>query len=57
MTFVVGLTQLMTPRGHGLTKGQLDLLKKIKKKFLKLKKKLTNKKIKKKVKKKFKKKI
>ena len=32
MTFVVGLTQFMTPRGHGLTKGQLDLLKKIKKK-------------------------
>ena len=25
MTFVVGLTQFMTPRGHGLTKGQLDL--------------------------------
>ena len=29
MTFVVGLTQFMTPRGHGLTKGQLDLLKKL----------------------------
>ena len=29
---VVGLTQFMTPRGHGLTKGQLDLLKKIEKK-------------------------
>ena len=28
MTFVVGLTQFMTPRGHGLTTGQLDLLKK-----------------------------
>ena len=27
MTFVVGLTRFMTPRGHGLTKGQLDLLK------------------------------
>ena len=30
-TFVVGLTQFMTPRGNGLTKGQLDLLKKKKK--------------------------
>ena len=28
MTFVVGLTQFMTPRGHWLTTGQLDLLKK-----------------------------
>ena len=33
MTFVVGLTQFMTPRGHGLTKGQLDLQKKDKKKI------------------------
>ena len=33
MTFVVGLTQFMTLRGHGLTEGQLDLLKKILKKF------------------------
>ena len=35
MTFVVGLTQVITPRGHGLTKGQLDLLKKIEKKIKK----------------------
>ena len=41
MTFVVGLTQFMTPRGHGLTKGQLDLLKK--NFFCKLKKKLKKK--------------
>ena len=33
MTFMVGLTQFMTPRGHWLTTGQLDLLKKIKKKI------------------------
>ena len=26
VTFVVGLTQFMTPRGHGVTRGQLDLL-------------------------------
>ena len=26
MTFVVGLTEFMTPRGHGVTRGQLDLL-------------------------------
>ena len=36
MTFVVGLTQFMTPRGHGLAKGQLDLLKKEIKKKIKL---------------------
>ena len=28
VTFVVGLTQFMTPRGYGLTKGQLNQLKK-----------------------------
>ena len=26
VTFVVVLTQFMTPRGHGVTRGQLDLL-------------------------------
>ena len=26
VTFVVGLTQFMTLRGHGVTRGKLDLL-------------------------------
>ena len=26
VTFVVGLTQFMTPKGHRVTSGQLDLL-------------------------------
>ena len=26
VTFIVGLTQFMTPRGHGVTRDQLDLL-------------------------------
>ena len=26
VTVVVGLTQFMTPKGHGVTRGQLDLL-------------------------------
>ena len=51
VTFVDGLTQFMTPRGHGLTKGQLDLLKKINKKKIKFKKKI-RKNLKKKLKKK-----
>ena len=54
MTFVVGLTQFMTPRSHGLTKGQLDLLKKNLKKIKK--KKRFKKKIEKKIEKKINKK-
>ena len=46
MTFVVGLTQFMTPRGHWLTTGQLDQLKKKKIKKKNWKKKMKKKKIK-----------
>ena len=48
MTFVVGLTQFMTPSGHWLTTGQLDLLKRNKKNNWKIKNEKQNK-IKKKI--------